>query len=408
MPHALTFVTKPRRPRAVKRGVRALWGAGLWVSILPGCADAPPALEIGPVRFAAEDLSGLREGPVHTLSGISALALAVRAQAQPDGDPASTPLVEANARRAILDRLREEVLLEAAGITETELETRYRIAPDVELEVRHLVVLSERWRPEAHRRDAAARVQGALDRISGGEAFEAVAGALSEEPGAAERGGRLRPGRVGTWVPEFWGAALVLAPGGISGVVETEYGFHVLKLERKTVLPFADGRARVVAEVARTLGGGEAWEAARLEWTRELIPPPTEVFEDWLRFQPAARIAEIRGDAVAWDKATVEAAAEARLLSEAARRGLTLDDATRQEFEQAAARELAAWAGLLGLREGLRVDEIAPAALWALRATGQNAQIGRDRVNANLPALLHGLDIRGDDRAPPPLPSTRP
>jgi parvulin-like peptidyl-prolyl isomerase len=70
--------------------------------------------------------------------------------------------------------------------------------------VRHLVVLSERWRPAAHRDSARAVATEALERARAGEAFEALAAEYSDEPGAAERGGLLEPGREGSWVPEFW------------------------------------------------------------------------------------------------------------------------------------------------------------------------------------------------------------
>ena len=52
----------------------------------------------------------------------------------------------------------------------------------------------------------------ARQRALAGEDFAALAGEYSEEPGAAERGGLLQPGREGTWVDPFWQAALALVP----------------------------------------------------------------------------------------------------------------------------------------------------------------------------------------------------
>ena len=70
-------------------------------------------------------------------------------------------------------------------------------------------------------------------RIAGGEDFAAVAREASEDPGSAPRGGDL--GRVyrGQTVPEFEAAAFALAPGTLSGVVESPFGFHVIKVTDK-------------------------------------------------------------------------------------------------------------------------------------------------------------------------------
>lgn len=64
---------------------------------------------------------------------------------------------------------------------------------------------------------------------------------LSEESGAEGREGLLPPGREGAWVPEFWRAGVALEKGGLSPVAETEYGFHVLRLEAKEVVRFDRG-----------------------------------------------------------------------------------------------------------------------------------------------------------------------
>ena len=79
---------------------------------------------------------------------------------------------------------------------------------------------------------------------------------MSEEPGAGDRGGLLRPAREGMWVDEFWAAAVALQPGEISGVVESTFGFHVLRLEDKQVVPFVEARDRVAARVAELVPPG--------------------------------------------------------------------------------------------------------------------------------------------------------
>lgn len=70
-----------------------------------------------------------------------------------------------------------------------------------------------------------------LARLQTGEDFAALAKAESQDTGSAAKGGDL-----GDWlkadqlVPPFAEAMSKLNPGQLSGVVETEFGFHIIKL----------------------------------------------------------------------------------------------------------------------------------------------------------------------------------
>jgi len=99
-----------------------------------------------------------------------------------------------------------------------------------------------------------AAVQAAPDR------FAALAADFSECPSASE-GGRLGQIVRGETTPEFEAALLSLAPGRICPhPVQTRYGVHVLRLERKiegTVLRFEQVRDRIAAYLEES-----AWRRA--------------------------------------------------------------------------------------------------------------------------------------------------
>ncbi|GAB5380393.1 MAG: peptidylprolyl isomerase [Aliiglaciecola sp.] len=78
---------------------------------------------------------------------------------------------------------------------------------------------------------AQAKAQEAADRVNAGEEFAVVAGEMSDDTFSAENGGDLDFFTRGVMDSAFEDAAFALANiGDVSGVVESEFGFHVIKL----------------------------------------------------------------------------------------------------------------------------------------------------------------------------------
>jgi peptidyl-prolyl cis-trans isomerase C len=86
----------------------------------------------------------------------------------------------------------------------------------------------------AQKAEAKAKAQAALKQVRAGADFAAVAKAQSQDPGSAPNGGDLGFFPKGQMTPAFEEAAFKLKPGAVSGLVETPFGFHIIKvLERR-------------------------------------------------------------------------------------------------------------------------------------------------------------------------------
>jgi len=76
--------------------------------------------------------------------------------------------------------------------------------------------------------EAQAQIQQLLTQIQGGGDFAALAKAHSDCPSKA-RGGDLGAFGRGQMVKEFEDTTFALPVGGVSGVVETQFGYHIIQ-----------------------------------------------------------------------------------------------------------------------------------------------------------------------------------
>jgi peptidyl-prolyl cis-trans isomerase C len=99
--------------------------------------------------------------------------------------------------------------------------------------------------PKALSKDEARKkAQLLLERARKGEDFTKLAQDNSDEPGAKTKGGDLGYFTKGMMVPQFDQVAFALKPGELSEVVETEFGFHVIKVEDHRTAPMDDTNTR--------------------------------------------------------------------------------------------------------------------------------------------------------------------
>ncbi|WP_317185664.1 peptidylprolyl isomerase [Devosia sp. BK] len=115
----------------------------------------------------------------------------------------------------------------AAGVTEEQVRAEYdkyvaQFQPQEEIHAAHILVETKE---EADAIEA---------ELKGGADFATIAKEKSIDPGSGANGGDLGFFSKGMMVPEFETAAFALAnPGDISAPVQSQFGFHIIKLEEK-------------------------------------------------------------------------------------------------------------------------------------------------------------------------------
>ena len=96
-----------------------------------------------------------------------------------------------------------------------------------------------------------AEAQRVLERVQGGEDFAAVAGELSDDVGTAAQGGDLGWIGRGMLTGPFEDALFEMSVGDVRGPVQSQFGFHVIRLDEERggeVQTFEEVRDELVAE----------------------------------------------------------------------------------------------------------------------------------------------------------------
>ena len=156
----------------------------------------------------------------------------------------------AEVRRLIREQLlAEKVSVKAAGNippTEAELRAAYGNGQRFEeIKVSHILF-------QAGDNEAAARekAQAALDRLRDGADFATLARQLSEDPGSKDAGGDLGYiTREVNFDETFLNAAFNVKEGRISGLVRTQFGFHIIKVDDRRAKTFEQARAELTEEI---------------------------------------------------------------------------------------------------------------------------------------------------------------
>lgn len=127
----------------------------------------------------------------------------------------------------LADQLHDQIIVQGAGLTDPQVDSAYNGGAERWLE--HILV-AVRAETTQTVRDAKRRIaEGYLAQLRGGTPFARLAREKSEDQGTAVNGGSLGLVGRGVLVKTFEDAAWALQPGQTSGLVETPFGYHIIR-----------------------------------------------------------------------------------------------------------------------------------------------------------------------------------
>jgi peptidyl-prolyl cis-trans isomerase C len=112
----------------------------------------------------------------------------------------------------------------------------------------HILISAPKTADAATRDKARAKAEAILKDVQSGKDFATLAKQNSEDPGSAANGGDLGFFQQGQMVPQFNEVAFSLKPGAVSKVVETDFGYHIIKVIEKQpgrTVPLDEAKPRI-------------------------------------------------------------------------------------------------------------------------------------------------------------------
>lgn len=148
-----------------------------------------------------------------------------------------------------INQFREDVVWEEVEVDEARLREWYDENVGEERQARHILIAVEPTAPEEEKARARALADSLHQEVEGGADMAALATEFSDDDGSAGQGGLLGWFGRGQMVEPFENAAFATSEGELAPLVETQFGYHVLRVEDTRKRPFEELREEIEQQV---------------------------------------------------------------------------------------------------------------------------------------------------------------
>ena len=163
----------------------------------------------------------------------------------------------------LLNQFREDVIWKDIQVDETKLQEWYDQNVGERVTVDHILIRPGSATPtpggaapaltDADRQAARREADSLLVALREGADFAAAARAHSDDPSSASRGGRMQPFGRGDMVEPFERAAFETPVGEFAPVVESQFGYHIIRVVDRAKPPLDDLREQIEEQLARPM-----------------------------------------------------------------------------------------------------------------------------------------------------------
>jgi peptidyl-prolyl cis-trans isomerase D len=165
-----------------------------------------------------------------------------------------------------LDSVKKQIAVSEEDLRKYYAENEKRYTAAEERRASHILVKADKDAPKVERDKARAKAENLLAEVrKNPQAFAEIARKNSDDEGSAAKGGDLDFFGRGAMVKPFEDAAFGLKPGETSGIVESDFGYHIIQVtgarggEKKS---FDSVRAQIESEVRNQLAQKRFADAA--------------------------------------------------------------------------------------------------------------------------------------------------
>jgi len=166
-------------------------------------------------------------------------------------DAISIETVKTDIEREMIIRKYFDKLYSEVKVTDDDLKQAYN--QDKTASVRHILLMTQ-GKDEAGKAEVRQKMEALLQRAKAGEDFATLATENTEDPGSKNSGGLYENFPKGHMVKPFEDAAFSVPVGGISDIIETQYGFHILQVvdRKKETRTFEEVKSELEQQMLRS------------------------------------------------------------------------------------------------------------------------------------------------------------
>ena len=147
-------------------------------------------------------------------------------------------------REYLAKKVMPEATVSEADLKEYYAQNKQSLGVPEQVRARHILFKMDPAATPDEKNKALERARAVLKRVRAGEDFAGLAAAHSEDAESRAKGGDLGYFSPGKMVPDFEDVAFYINPGETSDIVETKYGYHIIKVE-----DFIEARERSFEEM---------------------------------------------------------------------------------------------------------------------------------------------------------------